>query len=308
VIADPGDGPLLIVNADDYGLTPGVSRSILDGHHHGIVTSTSVLSLAPGFASTVGWLQDAPALGTGAHLAVVGEDPPLLTAREIPTLVDASGRLPYSWRQFLPRIAARRIDPADLAREFAAQVERITQAGVTVDHFDTHQNLHLWPAVRQAVLDLGDECGVRVIRVTRSHARSAVGGVVSVLARRLERHCDRAGWTYAGASTGLDEAGHLDQAAMITALFRLRATGSPAAELATHPGEADDADLARYEWDYQWADEGVALRSPAVRAAVTELGFRLGTFADLAAMAPTVPRPGPGSVGGPARPTPGGAP
>jgi predicted glycoside hydrolase/deacetylase ChbG (UPF0249 family) len=295
--AAPPSGPLLIVNADDYGLTPGVSRAIIDGHHHGIVTSTSVLCLAPGFDLTVGWLRDAPALGTGAHLAVVGEDPPLLTAREIPTLVAADGSLPLSWRQLLPRLAAGRIDPADIEREFGAQVERITQAGVTIDHFDTHQNLHLWPSIRQAVLDLGDACGVRVIRVTRSRARSGVGAVVATLARGLERCCDRRGWTYAAASTGLDEAGHLDQDAMIDALFRLRATGAPTAELATHPGEADDPDLVRYEWDYRWADEGAALRSAAVRAAVDELGFRLGTFSDLAALAPTLPARG---TGGPA--------
>src|SRR4051812_5129885 len=79
---------LLIVNADDYGLTPGVSRAIVDGHRDGIVTSTSVIALGPAFAATRPWLDEVPALGTGAHLAAVGEDPPLLSAREIPTLVD----------------------------------------------------------------------------------------------------------------------------------------------------------------------------------------------------------------------------
>ncbi|MDP9418579.1 MAG: ChbG/HpnK family deacetylase, partial [Actinomycetota bacterium] len=78
---------LLIVNADDYGLTAGVSRGILRAHREGIVTSTSVLAVAPGFATTVGWLGESPQLDVGAHLAAVGEDPPLLSAAEIPTLV-----------------------------------------------------------------------------------------------------------------------------------------------------------------------------------------------------------------------------
>jgi predicted glycoside hydrolase/deacetylase ChbG (UPF0249 family) len=275
--------PLLIVNADDYGLTEGVSRAILDAHRDGIVTSTSVLALAPGFEPSVGWLADAPSLGTGAHLALVGEDPPLLSASEVPTLVDGRGRLNLSWRQFLPRAAAGRIDPDDLRRELGAQIERIRAAGVTIDHLDTHQNLHLWPSVRRVVMDLGEQHGVRVVRVTRSTARSPVGIVVSRLARDLERRCDRAGWAYAAASTGLDEAGNLHERAMIDALRRLFATGATSAELATHPGEAGDPDLVRYEWDYQWGDELAALRSPAVRAEVDELGFRLGTFGDLAA-------------------------
>ncbi|MCC5950773.1 MAG: ChbG/HpnK family deacetylase [Acidimicrobiia bacterium] len=281
-------GPLLIVNADDYGLTDGVSRAVLDAHRHGIVTSTSVLALAPGFERGASWLADAPTLGTGAHLAAVGEDPPLLSAREIPSLVDRRGRLPLSWRQFLPRIAAGRIDPADVRREFAAQLERIRSAGVDIDHLDTHQNLHLWPSVRRVVMELGDRYGVKVIRVTRSTARSVVGVVVARLARDLERRCEDEGWAYAAASTGLDEAGNLDRPAMIAALGRLAATGAPSAELATHPGQADDADLGRYRWGYQWADELAALRSSEVRATVEELGFRLGTFGDLAAGAADV--------------------
>lgn len=276
---------LLIVNADDYGLTEGVSRAIIDAHHQGIVTSTSVLALAPGFAPTVAWLADAPELGTGAHLALVGEDPPLLSAAEIPTLVDGSGRLRLSWRQFLPLAAAGRIDPDDIGRELAAQLDAISGAGVRVDHLDTHQNLHLWPSVRDALLDLGDRHGIRVIRVTRSTARSIVGVVVQRLARELEQRCDARGWTYAAASTGLDEAGNLHEAAMISALFRLAATGAASAELASHPGLAGDPALDRYRWDYHWGAEHDALRSPSVAAAVDELGWQRATFGDLARLA-----------------------
>ena len=277
--------PLLIVNADDYGLTIGVSRAILDAHRNGIVTSTSVLTLSPGFDKTVAWLHDEPALGTGAHLALVGEDPPLLSASEVPTLVDRRGMLCNSWRQFLPKAAAGRIDPDDIRRELGAQIGRIQDAGLAIDHFDTHQNLHLWPLVQRVVMELGELHDVRVIRITRSSAASPVGVVVRRLARQLEARCDRAGWVYAPASTGLDEAGHLDVPDMIQALFRLASAGAPAAELATHPGEAGDADLVRYPWKYQWGDEHAALKSPTVRAALDELGFELGTFGDLAARA-----------------------
>lgn len=281
-----GPRRLLVVNADDYGLTAGVSRAIIDAHRHGIVTSTSLLSLAPGFGPTAAWLHDVPSLGLGAHLAAVGEDPPLLTRREIPTLVDRAGRLFLSWRQFLPRAAAGRIDPADLRREFTAQLDCIAGAGLSFDHIDSHQNLHLWPLVRDVVMELGEERGVRAIRVTRSASSSVVGRVVGRLAAGLEAACDDRGWVYAGASTGLDEAGHLDRGAMVSALDRLASTGAATCELATHPGEADDNDRVRYRWGYDWSDEKAALCSPTVRAMVDELGFELGTFADLVAAEP----------------------
>jgi predicted glycoside hydrolase/deacetylase ChbG (UPF0249 family) len=279
--ASPADSPLLIVNADDYGLTEGVSRAILRAHTVGIVTSTSLLTLAPGFDKTVGWLGDVPELGTGAHLAAVGEDPPLLSAREVPTLITKKGALHDSWRQFLPLAAAGRIDPADLRREFAAQLERIAQAGIAIDHLDTHQNLHLWPMVRNVVMELGEAAGVRTIRVTRSAASSIVGRVVAGLASRLEAAADERGWRYPDVTTGLDEAGRLELGAMVGALGRLASLRPRTAELATHPGEPDDSDLARYRWGYQWSDELSALCSNTVRSAVDELGFRIGTFAEL---------------------------
>ena len=33
----------LIVNGDDFGLSPGVSRGIIEAHRHGILTSTSLM-------------------------------------------------------------------------------------------------------------------------------------------------------------------------------------------------------------------------------------------------------------------------
>lgn len=273
---------LLIVNADDFGLTEGVSRAVLDAHRDGIVTSTSVLAVAPAFERTCRWLADAPELGVGAHLAVVGEDPPLLSAAEIPSLVDRRGRFHVSWRQFLPRAAAGRVDPDDLRRELSAQLDRLEQAGLRLDHLDTHQNVHLWPSVREVVLALGRERGIGAVRVTRSSAPGVTGAVVRRLATALVARCRTEGWCFPDVSTGLDGAGHLDASAMLVALRHLAAAPGATAELATHPGSHDDPALARYRWGYLWGAEGDALRSPQVRREVGALGFRLGTFADLA--------------------------
>ena len=68
---------------------------------------------------------------------------------------------------------------------------------------------------------------------------------------------------------------------MVAALARMAAMGAVSAELATHPGGSHDGDRHRYRWSYRWEDEYAALRSATVRAAVEELVFRLGTFADL---------------------------
>ncbi|HEY3139505.1 MAG TPA: ChbG/HpnK family deacetylase [Acidimicrobiales bacterium] len=274
---------LLIVNADDYGLTTGVSLAVLRAHRDGILTSTSVLAVAPAFEPTVGWLRDCEGIGVGAHLAAVGEDPPLLSAREIPTLVDKKGQLPMSWRQFLPRMAARRIDPEDLRREFTAQLDCLQAAGLTLTHVDTHQHLHLWPGVAAVVLDLAAQYDIGAMRLTRSAAGSPVGRVVRRLSNRLERQATTRGMRFTAVATGLDEAGTLDQVRMVAAVDRLAATGAATAELGTHPGEADDPERDRYRWGYLWPDELEALVAADVRSQVERQGFVLGTYADLLA-------------------------
>ncbi len=268
---------LLVVNADDFGLTPGVCRAILRAHRDGIVSSTTALAVGPAFAAHAGALTDS-GLPTGAHLAAVGEDPPVLSAAEVPTLVDDRGRFPLTWKQFVARAVRGRVDPDDLRREFTAQFDVLESAGVQVTHVDAHQNLHLWPSVAGVVLELATARGVRAMRLTRTSSWNATSGGVRALSARLARRARAAGVAVPAASTGLDEAGHLTEARLVDAVAWLGRTGAATAELACHPGEFHDPDRVRYEWGYWWPDELEALCSPAARDAVARAGFTLTSF------------------------------
>jgi predicted glycoside hydrolase/deacetylase ChbG (UPF0249 family) len=274
---------LLVVNADDMGLTPGVCRAVQRAHVDGVVTSTSVLAVGTAFEQAATTVRDAGGLGLGAHLAIVGEDRPLLSAREIPTLVDRDGRFPLSYRTVVARGAAGRIDADDVAREFRAQLERVRDIGVPVTHLDTHQHTHLWPAVADVVVDLAAEYGVPCVRLPGSRRRGPLGLGVRLLAGRLRRRIARAGLRTTDAYAGLDEAGALDGDRFAAALQRLTDEGAATAEVNTHPGEAGEPDLARFDWGYRWSDELAMLTAPSTRASVERLGWRLGSFADLVA-------------------------
>jgi predicted glycoside hydrolase/deacetylase ChbG (UPF0249 family) len=67
----------LIINADDFGLTPGVTRGILDAHLNGVVTSTSAMMNSPHIADSLAAAQDAPKLGMGVHLVLTWGKPML---------------------------------------------------------------------------------------------------------------------------------------------------------------------------------------------------------------------------------------
>jgi predicted glycoside hydrolase/deacetylase ChbG (UPF0249 family) len=57
-----------------------------------------------------------------------------------------------------------RIDAAEVAREAAAQVERLQRAGIAVTHLDTHKHVHVFPAIARPLLQVAERCGVGAMR------------------------------------------------------------------------------------------------------------------------------------------------
>jgi predicted glycoside hydrolase/deacetylase ChbG (UPF0249 family) len=272
---------LLIVNADDYGLTEGISLGILRAHREGIVTSTSVLAIGPAYPKVAHLLADHPALGVGVHLAAVGEDPPLLSRAEVPTLFDRQGQLWETWAQFLRRAALGRVDPDDVTREFTAQLELVQELGLPITHLDAHQHLHLWPSMCRVVLDLARRFDIPAVRVPRFRPTTVTGIGVTLLGHRLARCATRACLRHPADAVGIEVAGQLDPPTLRRVLARMAARGRTTVELTVHPGEDDDPDRARYGWGYRWPEELETLVGEPAHAAVAAHGFTLGTYADL---------------------------
>ena len=220
--AEPGTR-LLIVSADDYGLTDKVSRAILKAHRGGIVTSTSVLALAPAFDASVRWLGEVPRLGVGAHLAAVGEDPPLLSAAEIPTLVDRRGRL----RSQLAPVRAVADRRADRSRPTCAASSRPSSSGSSppASRSTTStptRTCTAGPSSATSVLDLAVRHGIGAVRDLPVVDPLAVGGGRAPPGpRRSSAGAAARGIAYPEASTGDERPGQLDLPATIRALHRL---------------------------------------------------------------------------------------
>jgi len=63
-----------IVNGDDFGFSAGINRGILEAHHRGILTSTSLMVDKPAAQDAAHLAQDAPRLSVGLHIVLTHEN------------------------------------------------------------------------------------------------------------------------------------------------------------------------------------------------------------------------------------------
>lgn len=243
----------LILNADDFGLTAGVNRAIVELHRAGSLTSATLMARAAATEEAIELALATPTLGVGCHVVLVDGEPALL-ARELPTLVDLrKGRFHPTPGNFLRRLLTGRVRFSEIEAETAAQIARLQSRGLRLTHIDTHKHTHMFPAVLRPVLRAARAAGIRAVRNPFEPAWSlrATPGApllrraeVSLL-RRLEptfrRIVAEEGFTTTDGAIGVLATGTLD-APTVASLLRNLPPGTW--ELVTHPGY-NDADLAQ---------------------------------------------------------------
>ena len=243
----------LIVNADDFGLTPGVNRAIIELHAAGVVTSTSLMARASATDEAIALARATPSLGIGCHVLLV-DGQPVLPPEQIPSLVDArTGHFPNSLTAFLLRLFTGRIRAEEIEAEAAAQIAHLQQRGVRLTHIDTHKHTHIFSAVLRPVLRAARAAGIRAVRhpfEPEWAVRAAIGAplarVVQIaalrpLAPRSRQIMTQEGFSTTDGTIAMAGTGSLNAAALRSLLGQLPAGTW---ELVTHPGY-NDADLAR---------------------------------------------------------------
>jgi predicted glycoside hydrolase/deacetylase ChbG (UPF0249 family) len=277
----------LIVNADDFGQSPGVSRGIVRAHREGVVTSTSVLGNCEDLLTARALLAEAPGLGVGVHLALVGGRPVSDPAR-VPTLVGPDGRLRHSAREFFASWMKGELQIAEIETEFEAQISRIRQQGIVPDHLNTHRHLGFVPAVGRAVEAVARRHGIGGIRSAVERptlgwltepARGLEASLLTGLAWLTRRQMGAR--RHGPQSWGFVEVGRLDEVRILEILGRM---GPGAHELICHPGEEDDLDETAGEPGeplHLRAHELVALTSNKVRRAFERRGVKLVRWMDI---------------------------
>lgn len=123
------------LNADDFGLTAGVSTGILRALEHGAITSTTAMVARADARARLASIPPGVRGRVGIHLQLT-EGRPLLDPSSVPTLVDAHGEFRRN------REELGMLDFVEIVREWRAQLEAFRSAGLEPSHLDSHHDVH----------------------------------------------------------------------------------------------------------------------------------------------------------------------
>lgn len=285
----------LIINADDFGLTPGVNQAIAECHHAGTVTSTTIMANSRAFDSAVAWAKQEPKLGIGCHVMLVDGEP-LSKGSAVSSLLEPdSCKFRNGMAGFAYRALAGDLKEDEIAAEAAAQMRKIQAAGIKLTHFDSHKHTHMFPAVLRGILHAAKECGVRAVRNPFETAgllgfrnllaapalwvRTAQVRALRTMITDFHRAISETGMKTTDGTLGIIFTGSMD-----FALFERMVRGMPEGtwELVCHPGY-NDADLSGVHTRLREsrAAERDVLTSPGVRSLIEKLGISLISYAEL---------------------------
>ena len=152
----------IIINGDDFGMSPGVNQAIEQLHRMGRLTSVSIMSNMPWSPEALAYARATGELRVGVHFNLT-TGRPLLPVGQVPSLVNSAGIF-YKMPVLLPRMIAGLVRQEEIHAELTAQMERCLEYGLKIQHVDSHQHLHAVPSVGSQVAQLMVTYGITAVR------------------------------------------------------------------------------------------------------------------------------------------------
>ncbi|WP_434641783.1 chitin disaccharide deacetylase [Klebsiella sp. I138] len=249
---------VLIVNADDFGLSKGQNYGIIEACKNGLVTSTTALVNGAAISHAAQLSRSVPELGVGMHFVLTLGEP--LSA--MPGLT-REGRL----GKWIWQMAEEDSLPLDeIAHELECQYRRFIELfGCEPTHIDSHHHVHMIAQIYPVVAAFAREKGV-AMRIDRQLAER------DGLAQDAARSSD--GFT----SEFYGEA--ISEALFLHTLDASIQREESSLEVMCHPAFVDNTIMGS-AYCYPRLAELDVLTSESLKYAVAERGYRLGTYRDV---------------------------
>ncbi len=266
----------LIINADDYGYYPCISKGILEAARSGAVTATGILANSPDLAAQLEWLDSVDNLDVGVHLNLTFGQP--LTAVMADKLARWHGGFPNAYAMSA-MLMTRKISLDDVRGEWRAQIEACR--GKNLRFLNSHEHIHMLPVLFPLALELARDYDIPQVRLTQAEWLAPFG-VSALIRNTLMQTMQAVNQRRLKVNTplflGLSRSGKLDYNYLATVFAKLKP--GQRYELMCHPGRFDTAEISdpRLLSYHDWEGELALLLSPEVRALYEKFGIHLSHY------------------------------
>jgi hopanoid biosynthesis associated protein HpnK len=265
----------LIVNADDFGLTEGINKGIIECFCNGVVTRASLIVNTHAFTNAVELSRKHSELKIGVHLTLT-EEIPVTPSCKIKSLVGSDGKHFKNYKVFLFEYLKKQINLNEVYIEFEAQIEKIINQGIKISHIDSHQHLHLIPEIFEIVKPLMEKFGIENIRIPNldnSKFKSFKEIFLMFLANKCKKKILNSKLCYPDNFWGLDQKGDIKEYRLLNFLNN---TKPGVTEIMCHPGFVDGEYISKYShWHYNPEGELNVLTNPKIKETVRENQIQL---------------------------------
>lgn len=249
---------VLIVNADDFGLSKGQNYGIIEACNNGLVTSTTALVNGAAIRHAVELSRTVPTLGVGMHFVLTLGEP----LSGMPGLT-REGRL----GKWLWQMAEQGSLPLDeIAHELDCQYRRFVDLfGSEPTHIDSHHHVHMLAPIYPIVADFAREKGLPV-RIDRQLIKQ------DALAREVPRSSEAFSSEFYGET--------VSESLFLQILDAALRDNASSLEVMCHPSFVDTT-VMESAYCYPRLTELDILTSASLKQAVKDRGFRLGNYQSL---------------------------
>lgn len=261
----------LKIIADDLGLDESVNEGIFFALKKGLVSGASLMANGNAFNHAVNLIKSDPWVNIGIHLGLV-EEKSLALPHEIPSLVDRTGSFPASYRHFFIKYVLGRINKSEIEREYEAQIKKCLDNGIKLNFMNSHQHLHLLPAISGIMVKLAKKYRIPYIRTVNGPFQSQGGvfrkaqlAILRLLSKIAKNKIRKSGLETNDYFVGFINAGNLSSADIKLAIKLKNKKPDLTIELGCHPGFENDELRGKYHhWDYHWENDLKTLKETLI--------------------------------------------
>lgn len=277
------DKKLLILHADDLGMSHSANRATLKAIEAGVVSSASIMMPCGWVSEVVEWAKKHPEADLGLHLTLTSEWGtlrwrPVAPADKVKGLIDPLG---YMWSSV--EQVVRHASPQEVELELRAQIEMALKLGLKPTHLDSHMGtLYADPRFFEVFLKLGIEYKIPPMVFSPTPEVMLMASARGMNYKAVYQRIQQAGLPTIDALNPQYEIGESYDKHRARLHQYIRQLKPGVNELIVHLGEADPEGHAITScWQYR-VDELRILMEPAFKELLQQSGVQLYTYRELA--------------------------